>query len=113
MSVPDAVRDNLVNLFIVKKFLLGSNILIDNFTCFGSHGLSISVSCGNETYEQNHIENVTVRNSILMGSDNGIHIKTHVDGAPGLLQNVTYENIQFEGQFGSKFKKRFRKLSFC
>lgn len=33
----------------------------------------------------------------MKGGTNGIHIKTHTDGGIGLLQNITYENIEING----------------
>nr|AEE61870.1 unknown [Dendroctonus ponderosae] len=72
----------------------GSNILIDNLTCYGSHGLSISVGFSQDVFELNSLQNVTFRNSSVTGGDNGIHIKTHVDAGLGLIQNVTYQDIQ-------------------
>lgn len=70
---------------------------MENFVCYGGHGLSLSVGFSNETYEQNVLQNVTIRDSILKGGDNAIHIKTHVDAIEGLVQNITYKNIEFQG----------------
>lgn len=76
---------------------IGANILVDNFTCYGSHGLSVSLGFSNDTYELNVLQNVTFKNSFMNGGTNGIHIKTHTDGGNGLLQNITYENIEING----------------
>lgn len=79
--------------------LLGENIVVEDMVCYGGHGLSISVGFSNESYEQNVLRNVIIKDSILQGGENAIHIKTHVDGTIGLIQNITYQNIEFQGLF--------------
>ncbi|KAJ8918260.1 hypothetical protein NQ315_014130 [Exocentrus adspersus] len=70
----------------------GTNILVTDADCSGGHGLSIG-SVGGRDY--NIVENVTVLNSKIVDSDNGVRIKT-VYGATGAVTNVTYKNIQLE-----------------
>ncbi|KAJ8918262.1 hypothetical protein NQ315_014132 [Exocentrus adspersus] len=67
----------------------GTNILVTDSYCSGGHGLSIG-SVGSRDY--NIVENVTVSNSQIIESDNGIRIKTGY-GVTGSVTNVTYENI--------------------
>lgn len=81
----------------VLTFHLGENIIVEDMVCYGGHGLSISVGFSNESYEQNVLKNVIIKDSILEGGENAIHVKTHVDGGIGLIQNITYENIDFQG----------------
>lgn len=47
----------------------------------------------------NTLTNVTIKDSYLEGGQNGIHIKTHNDGGQGLISDVTYSNITFNGEF--------------
>ncbi|KAH1020808.1 hypothetical protein HUJ04_010407 [Dendroctonus ponderosae] len=49
-------------------------------------------------------------NSIVKGGDNGIHIKTHVDGGDGIISNVTYENIILDGalKYGVNVQQNYR-----
>lgn len=72
---------------------------MEDLICYAGHGLSISVGFSNDTYEQNVLQDVIVKDCILQGGENGIHIRTHVDGTTGLIQNITYDNIQFQGLF--------------
>ncbi|XP_050303599.1 uncharacterized protein LOC126741265 [Anthonomus grandis grandis] len=71
----------------------GNNIFVDQMSCFGGHGLSISVGFSNESVQQNTLSNVIVSDSVIQNGENGIHIKTHVDGGLGSITNVTYKNI--------------------
>ncbi|KAJ8918261.1 hypothetical protein NQ315_014131 [Exocentrus adspersus] len=67
----------------------GTNILIEDSYCSGGHGLSIG-SVGGRDY--NIVENVTVSNSQILNSANGVRIKT-VYNATGAVTNVTYKDI--------------------
>ncbi|XP_060535280.1 uncharacterized protein LOC132707435 isoform X2 [Cylas formicarius] len=71
----------------------GANVYVANMYCHGTHGLSISVGFSNTSVPLNTLSNVTFADSILVNSDNGIHIKTHRDGGYGSITNVTYRNI--------------------
>ncbi|CAG9764575.1 unnamed protein product [Ceutorhynchus assimilis] len=90
----------------------GNGIVIDDLTCYGGHGLSISVGFSNESIAQNTLRNVAVMNSVLMGGQNGIHIKTHVDGGLGVIENVTYSNIVLHGlgSYGINIQQNYRNL---
>ncbi|ERL89407.1 hypothetical protein D910_06775 [Dendroctonus ponderosae] len=88
----------------------GTNIVVDKFICYGGHGLSISVGFSNDSFVLNTLINVTISNSIVKGGDNGIHIKTHVDGGDGIISNVTYENIILDGalKYGVNVQQNYR-----
>ncbi|CAG9864910.1 unnamed protein product [Phyllotreta striolata] len=75
----------------------GSNIHIDNLDCSGGHGLSISVGVSKTDSTKNRLSDVTFSNSVVKNSRNGIHIKTHTDGAVGYMKDITYTNIKFQG----------------
>ncbi|XP_060535047.1 polygalacturonase-like [Cylas formicarius] len=76
----------------------GSNILLQNLFCHGSHGLSLSLGFANNSFAENSVDNVIVRNATLVNGENAIHIKTHTDAGNGLISNVIYEDIKFAGQ---------------
>ncbi|XP_060534979.1 polygalacturonase-like [Cylas formicarius] len=90
----------------------GSNYLVDNFFCHGGHGLSLSVGFSNDSIKLNTLTNVVIRNSVLELGENAIHIKTHADGGEGLINNVTYEDIQFTGltKYGINIQQNYRNL---
>uniref|UniRef100_A0AAR5PEX8 Uncharacterized protein n=1 Tax=Dendroctonus ponderosae TaxID=77166 RepID=A0AAR5PEX8_DENPD len=64
----------------------------------------------NDSFVLNTLINVTISNSIVKGGDNGIHIKTHVDGGDGIISNVTYENIILDGalKYGVNVQQNYR-----
>lgn len=68
------------------------NIAFTNGVCDGGHGLSIG-SVGGRTL--NDVINVTISDSIIRNSDNGVRIKT-VYNATGTVRNITYANIFLE-----------------
>ncbi|KAF7271943.1 hypothetical protein GWI33_015241 [Rhynchophorus ferrugineus] len=90
----------------------GSNILIDDFYCHGGHGLSISVGFSNDSFALNTLFNVTFSNSHLEGGENGIHIKTHIDSSKGLMQNITYRNVTFNGpsKYGINVQQNYKNM---
>ncbi|XP_060535592.1 polygalacturonase-like [Cylas formicarius] len=90
----------------------GSNYVVDNVHCVGSHGLSISVGFSNDSVKLNTLTNVVISNSVLEFGENGIHVKTHVDGGEGLINNVTYENIRLSGpiNYGINIQQNYRNL---
>ncbi|CAH2072075.1 unnamed protein product, partial [Thlaspi arvense] len=70
------------------------NIDIRNLTCGpGGHGISIG-SLGNQN-SRACVSNVTVRDSVIKFSDNGVRIKTW-QGGSGSVSGVTFDNIQVE-----------------
>ena len=65
------------------------NIVFTGGTCSGGHGLSI-VSVGGR--DDDMVTNITISNSVLTNSANGLRIKT-VSGAKGLVDQVKYLNV--------------------
>ncbi|WJX85198.1 galacturonan 1,4-alpha-galacturonidase [Trifolium repens] len=63
---------------------------IKNITCGPSHGISIG-SLGNHNTKA-CVSNITVRDSIIKMSDNGVRIKTW-QGGSGSVSGVTFNNI--------------------
>ncbi|CAG9856918.1 unnamed protein product [Phyllotreta striolata] len=91
LVIEHSVVKNQDDCVVVNK---GSNILIQNMTCSGGHGLSLSVGSSLNNFEDNTVYNVTFRDSIIRQSANGIHLKTHCNSGKGLIRNITYENIR-------------------
>ncbi|XP_066152562.1 uncharacterized protein [Euwallacea fornicatus] len=91
----------------------GCNILVDNMICYGGRGLTISVGFSDNIFAYNLLQNITIKNSILERGENGINIKTRVDGVIGLLRNITFENINFEGptNYGINIEENYMDLS--
>ncbi|XP_013624098.1 PREDICTED: polygalacturonase At1g48100 [Brassica oleracea var. oleracea] len=70
------------------------NIDILNLTCGpGGHGISIG-SLGNQN-SRACVSNITVRDSFIKFSDNGVRIKTW-QGGSGSVSGVTFDNIQMD-----------------
>ncbi|KAE8725387.1 Polygalacturonase [Hibiscus syriacus] len=70
-----------------------SNVDIDGVTCGPSHGISIgSLGVHNS---QACVSNITVRNTVIRESDNGVRIKTW-QGGTGSVSGISFENIQME-----------------
>ncbi|KAK8572120.1 hypothetical protein V6N13_047735 [Hibiscus sabdariffa] len=70
-----------------------SDVHIEGVTCGPSHGISIgSLGVHNS---QACVSNITVRNSVIKESDNGVRIKTWQGGA-GSVSGISFENIQME-----------------
>ncbi|XP_060535583.1 polygalacturonase-like [Cylas formicarius] len=94
----------------------GSNVVVSDINCDGSHGLSIG-SIGPsgldaDAFDENSIDNVTIKNSALVNGQNGIQIITYVDAPNGLISNVLYENITFEGPntYGIEIQQNYRNV---
>ncbi|CAG9761251.1 unnamed protein product [Ceutorhynchus assimilis] len=87
----------------------GANITVSNLWCHGSHGLSISVGFSPDDISVNTLKNVTIKDSYLVKGMNGIHIKTHNDGGPGLISDITYKNITFDcvERFGVQIQQNY------
>ncbi|KAL1861932.1 hypothetical protein Plec18170_000756 [Paecilomyces lecythidis] len=68
----------------------GENIIFSNGTCSGGHGLSIGSVGGRD---DNTVKNVTIQDSSISNSQNGVRIKTVYD-ATGSVSQVTYSNIK-------------------
>ncbi|MED6217583.1 hypothetical protein PIB30_019172 [Stylosanthes scabra] len=70
-----------------------ANVDIDGVTCGPSHGISIgSLGVHNS---QACVSNLTVKNTIIKESDNGLRIKTW-QGGMGSVSGLRFENIQME-----------------
>ena len=67
----------------------GSNITFTGGSCTGGHGISIG-SVGGRS--DNNVSNVTISNSKIIDSTNGVRVKT-VSGATGSVKGVTYSGI--------------------
>ncbi|CAL5415215.1 hypothetical protein CsSME_00032963 [Camellia sinensis var. sinensis] len=68
-----------------------SNVDIDGVTCGPSHGISIgSLGVHNS---QACVSNITVRNTMIKDSDNGVRIKTW-QGGTGSVSGISFENIE-------------------
>ncbi|QCD77077.1 polygalacturonase [Vigna unguiculata] len=63
---------------------------IKNITCGPGHGISIG-SLGNHN-SRACVSNITVRDSVIKVSDNGVRIKTW-QGGSGTVSGVTFSNI--------------------
>ncbi|KAF3208801.1 hypothetical protein TWF679_007627 [Orbilia oligospora] len=71
----------------------GTNIIFTNGYCSGGHGLSIGSVGGRSN---NVVDTVTISNSQIVNSDNGVRVKT-VSGATGSVTGVTYSNVKLSG----------------
>lgn len=71
----------------------GTNITFTGGTCTGGHGLSIGSVGGRSN---NVVKTVSITNSKIVNSDNGVRIKT-VYGATGSVSGVTYSGISLSG----------------
>ncbi|XP_060535043.1 polygalacturonase-like [Cylas formicarius] len=89
--VKDSVVKNQDDCVAVNQ---GSNMVFQNLDCSGGHGLSLSVGFDDNDASKNTVKNVTFTDSSVKNSRNGIHVKTHSDSGPGLIQDVTYKNIK-------------------
>ncbi|RPB02495.1 the polygalacturonase [Choiromyces venosus 120613-1] len=67
----------------------GTNIKFLNGFCSGGHGISIGSVGGRSN---NDVDTVTVQNSTIVDSMNGVRIKT-ISGATGSVKGVTYSGI--------------------
>ncbi|XWS46514.1 hypothetical protein CRYUN_Cryun14cG0073500 [Craigia yunnanensis] len=66
---------------------------IKNLTCGPGHGISIG-SLGNHN-SRACVSNITVRDSVIKVSDNGVRIKTW-QGGSGAVSGITFSNIHME-----------------
>lgn len=71
----------------------GKNIEFSGGSCSGGHGLSIGSIGGRDN---NDVQNVTISDSTVSNSANGLRIKTKVD-EQGSVTGVTYSNIKLSG----------------
>ncbi|XP_072396263.1 polygalacturonase-like [Diabrotica undecimpunctata] len=75
----------------------GKHYHFNKLTCVGGHGLSLSVGTSTTDSSKNHAEDINFSDCSVSNSQNGIHIKTHTDGATGYIKGVTYKNIKLSG----------------
>ncbi|KAJ6756988.1 hypothetical protein OIU74_026279 [Salix koriyanagi] len=69
------------------------NVDIKNITCGPGHGISIgSLGVGNS---RACVSNITVKDSVIKHSDNGVRIKTW-QGGYGSVSKISFHNIQME-----------------
>nr|XP_023016648.1 polygalacturonase-like isoform X1 [Leptinotarsa decemlineata] len=92
--VKNSVVRNQDDCFVMAR---GRDIHVSNLYCSGGHGISMSVGLSKTSFESNFVQNVTFKDITLVNSDNGIHLKTHKDGGPGLVEHITYKNITLKG----------------
>ncbi|XP_043723360.1 polygalacturonase At1g48100-like [Telopea speciosissima] len=69
------------------------NVDINNITCGPGHGISIG-SLGNHN-SRACVSNITVTNSVIKLSDNGVRIKTW-QGGSGSVSQVTFNNVHMD-----------------
>ncbi|KAJ8913485.1 hypothetical protein NQ315_013865 [Exocentrus adspersus] len=67
----------------------GKNIIFQDNTCSGGHGISIGSVGGRD---DNTVKGVKVTGCTISNSDNGVRIKT-VYGATGSVSDITYQDI--------------------
>nr|AHJ09927.1 glycoside hydrolase family 28 [Diabrotica virgifera virgifera] len=75
----------------------GKHYHFNKLTCVGGHGLSLSVGTSTTDPSKNYAEDINFSDCSVSNSRNGIHIKTHTDGANGYIRGVTYKNIKLSG----------------
>ncbi|CAI7566348.1 unnamed protein product [Penicillium glandicola] len=71
----------------------GENIVFTGGYCSGGHGISIGSVGGRD---DNTVKNVTISDSTVVDSANGVRIKTVYD-ATGSVSDVTFSNIAISG----------------
>ncbi|XP_023532007.1 polygalacturonase-like [Cucurbita pepo subsp. pepo] len=62
-----------------------------NLKCGPGHGISIG-SLGKD-FNEDGVQNITLKNSIFTRSDNGIRIKTWARPSKGFVRNILFDNI--------------------
>nr|KAJ0201236.1 hypothetical protein LSAT_V11C600317340 [Lactuca sativa] len=71
-----------------------SNVWIEKVVCGPGHGISIG-SLGWEEKEAG-VQNVTVKNATLIGSQNGLRIKTWARRSNGFVKDVVFQHASME-----------------
>ncbi|XP_022927860.1 polygalacturonase-like [Cucurbita moschata] len=67
------------------------NLFMTNLKCGPGHGISIG-SLGKD-FNEDGVQNITLKNSIFTRSDNGIRIKTWARPSKGFVRNILFDNI--------------------
>ncbi|KDP33146.1 hypothetical protein JCGZ_13538 [Jatropha curcas] len=68
-----------------------SNLWVENVICGPGHGISIG-RLGRDL-EENGVQNVTVRSSTIVGTQNGVRIKTWGRQSNSFARNIHFQNI--------------------
>lgn len=90
VTISNAIVHNQDDCLAINS---GTNIIFTGGSCTGGHGLSIG-SVGGRS--DNTVNNVTISNSKIINSQNGVRVKT-VYGATGTVNDVTYSGITLSG----------------
>ncbi|KAJ4723893.1 polygalacturonase-like [Melia azedarach] len=67
------------------------NLFMKNIKCGPGHGVSIG-SLGKD-FNEDGVQNITLMNSVLSGSDNGLRIKSWARPSRSFVRNVLFQNI--------------------
>ncbi|MED6123586.1 hypothetical protein PIB30_050500 [Stylosanthes scabra] len=67
------------------------NLFMDQIKCGPGHGISIGSLA--KVMEEEGVENVTLRNAIFYGSDNGVRIKSWARASNGYVRNILFQDI--------------------
>ncbi|XP_060517853.1 uncharacterized protein LOC132696819 [Cylas formicarius] len=104
ITIKDSVVNNQDDCVAINS---GSDILVDNLQCTGSHGFDIS--SGLSKGSDNFVSNVTFQNSVFIGGMVGLSMLSHTDGGTGEVSNINYNNIHIEGpsDYGIFFHQDF------
>nr|O42824.1 RecName: Full=Polygalacturonase; Short=PG; AltName: Full=Pectinase; Flags: Precursor [Penicillium janthinellum]BAA24524.1 polygalacturonase [Penicillium janthinellum] len=90
VTIRNAVVKNQDDCIAINS---GQNIYFTGGTCSGGHGLSIGSVGGRD---DNTVKNVTITDSTVTDSANGVRIKTVYD-ATGSVSDVTFSDITVSG----------------
>nr|ACP18831.2 endopolygalacturonase 1 [Chrysomela tremula] len=106
LLIENSVVKNQDDCVAVNK---AQHVTISKLQCSGGHGLSLSVGMSKTSAEANVVKDVHFVDCTVTNSDNGIHIKTHSDGAHGTIDNVSYKNIHLSGiaKFGVNIQQDY------
>jgi polygalacturonase len=104
------VRDSVViNQDDCVAVTSGTNILVTNMYCNGSHGLSIGSVGGKSSTSptssflvdalthitDNNVTDISFTNSVVLNAENGARIKSN-SNTTGFVSNILFENIRVE-----------------
>lgn len=89
----------------IPNLRIFKNIAFTGGTCSGGHGLSIGSVGGRD---DNTVKNVTISQSTVSNSANGIRIKT-ISGETGSVSGVTFSDIKLSGitDYGIVFEQDY------
>ncbi|KAJ0972959.1 hypothetical protein J5N97_020918 [Dioscorea zingiberensis] len=72
-----------------------TNVWLERITCGPGHGISIG-SLGGGTTDEEGVRNITVRNAIITGTQNGVRIKTWGKPNSGFVKDVKFEHVTMQ-----------------